>query len=94
MSTLRSFNCKEGILIISVSEEIKLDLHARTITETGRFTSGLVGGTIPDFKVASVRDGQGDEERIFRSEQAALNAALDLAKRLGYHVDNSNLLAP
>jgi hypothetical protein len=61
-------------------------MDAGTIKNLGRFTSCLIGGTVPGIKVTSVRDAKTREERIFRSEEAAFDAGLQLVAKLGYHL--------
>jgi hypothetical protein len=81
----KTFEFKEGTVIASVSEEMEFDIQSKTITETGRFTACLIGGTAPGIKPTLVRDAKKKTPRIFRSEEAAYEAAYQLAIELGYH---------
>ena len=81
----KTFEFKEGTVIASVSEEMEFDMGSKTITETGRFTACLIGGSAPGIKPTLVKDAKKKSERIFRSEAAAYEAAYQLAIELGYH---------
>ena len=59
-------------------------MKTRTITDTGRFTACLIGGTAPGIKTTRVMDAKGKSDKIFRSEEAAFKAAVELATKLGY----------
>src|SRR5688500_1828642 len=85
MIPMKTFKFKEGTVIASVSEEEEFDMQAGTIESTGRFTACLSGGTAPGIKPRAVKDAKGKEERIFRSADAAFEAAFKLAVKLGYH---------
>jgi len=81
---IKTFKFKEGTVIASVSEEQQFNLKTKTITDTGRFTACLIGGTAPGLKTTRVMDGKGKAERVFSSEEAAFEAAFEAAKKQGY----------
>jgi hypothetical protein len=81
---LKTFKFKEGTVIAEVSQGLEFDMKAGTITETGKFTATLVGGTAPDIKPTAVKNARKTAERIFRSEEAAFEAAFELAVKMGY----------
>ena len=85
MIAMKTFKFKEGTVIASVSEEQEFDMEAGTIESTGRFTASLIGGTAPGIKPRAVKDAKGKSEKIFRSADAAFEAAFKLAVKLGYH---------
>ena len=69
----------------SVSEEEEFDMEAGTLESTGRFTACLIGGTAPGIEPRLVKDAKGKSQKIFRSADAAFEAAFKLAVKLGYH---------
>ena len=81
---LKTFKFKEGTVIAEVDEIVEFDMKAKTITNTGKFTAALIGGTAPGIKPVTLRNTK-KEERIFRSEDVAFKAAFDHAVKLGYH---------
>ena len=82
---IQTFKFKEGTAIASVSQEVEFDMKTKIITDTGRFTACLIGGTAPGIKATRVKDAKGKSDRIFRSEEAAFKAAHQFAVKLGYH---------
>ena len=82
--SLRTFEFKEGTIIASVSEEVEFDMAAGTITDTGRFTASLIGGTVPGIQVTRLMDPKRKDEKIFSSEESAFAAALEEAVKMGY----------
>lgn len=82
---MRTFEFKEGTVIASVSEYQNFDMDAGTITDTGKFTACLIGGTAPGIKPTLVRDAKGKSEKIFASEEAAFKGSFQLAKAFGLH---------
>ena len=81
----KTFKFKEGTIVASANEIVSFDMKRGTITETGKFTAALIGGTAPDIKPTAVMDAKQKAQRIFRSEEDAFDAAYRLARGLGYH---------
>ena len=82
---LKTFKFKEGTVIAEVDKYVDFNMGAGTITETGKFTASLIGGTAPGIKPMLVKDAKKKSEKIFTSEEAAFKAAFQLAVDLGYH---------
>lgn len=85
MHKLKTYQFKEGTVIVEVSEEEEFDMEAETITETGRFTACIIGGTIPGLETAMVMDKKNKSEQIFPTAEAAYEGAYQLAIERGYH---------
>jgi hypothetical protein len=83
--SMRTFEFKEGTIIASVSQEVEFDMTAGTITDTGRFTATLIGGTVPGIQATRLMDPTKKDEKIFGSEEAAYAAAVEEAVKMGYH---------
>ena len=82
---LKTFKFKEGTVIAEVDECVDFNMGAGKITETGKFTASLVGGTAPGIKPMLVRDAKKKSEKIFTSKEAAFKAAFQIAVGLSYH---------
>ena len=81
----KTFKFKEGTVIASVSEYVNFNQGAGNISETGKFTACLIGGTAPGIKPTMVKDAKKKSEKIFLSEEAAFEGAYKLALELGCH---------
>ena len=80
---METFKFREGTVIVSVSEEELFDMAAKTITGTGEWTASLIGGTAKNLKTMLLRDPKTQDEKIFKSEAAALKAGYQAAVKQG-----------